>query len=55
MTTERTAVHLTRSAASTTQTGPRANVIAWPDMVVNVAPAGFQKLGPARLGAGGTG
>jgi hypothetical protein len=26
------------AAASTTQTGPRANVMTWPDMVVNVVP-----------------
>src|SRR6266567_7038412 len=26
------------AAASTTQTGPRANVIGWPDKVVNVVP-----------------
>jgi len=25
-------------AASTTQTGPRANVMVWPDVVVNVVP-----------------
>lgn len=26
------------AAASTTQTGPRANVIGWPDAVVNLVP-----------------
>jgi hypothetical protein len=26
------------AAASTTQTGPRANVIGWPDAAVNVVP-----------------
>ena len=26
------------AAASTTQTGPRANLIGWPDAVVNVVP-----------------
>ena len=38
MTTERAASHATGPLASTTQTGPRANVMTWPDMVVNVVP-----------------
>ena len=58
MTTERTAIRLTRpvsalagvsyplhgAAARTIHTGPRANVIGWPDMVVNVVPPS----GPGR-------